>query len=425
MGWLTAYLPATDAAAVWGVVDDMAHQLRHTTGEDRTLSQLRADSLTGIITGRLLPADRFTDAGAGAATSLADARLAPSLANYGVLPAAATDVTESARSRPVRSPAADRRRTARTYRCARVAAGHPSARAGSGAAGTGHPDPPRRPRHQSQPPPCSAWTTHPDTSRDTAPSPPRPHGIIATDATWQRLLTDPVTGILTDYSTTTYQPGKVLRAAVEARDETCTFGWCDTPASRSDLDHIQPFDHQHHEPRRHGHGERSWTDPRPEPATPVPQAPPPQDPRRLGHHPRPRHRDHHLDHPHRTHPHPTTHRPGHPHRPRHHRPRHQPRPHPPSPHRPAPTPRLPDHRTRSHTHRPRRPAHRERRLHSPAQQRKRAHRPRRTTLLSGRRWSGVASSRWTSSSSRVSGWTLRRGTTSCPRWRRRGTPRTR
>jgi hypothetical protein len=62
MGWLSAYLPATDAAAVWGVVDDMAHQLRHVTGEDRTLAQLRADSLTGIITGRLLPADRFTHA---------------------------------------------------------------------------------------------------------------------------------------------------------------------------------------------------------------------------------------------------------------------------------------------------------------------------------------------------------------------------
>ena len=34
---------------------------------------------------------------------------------------------------------------------------------------------------------------------------------IANDATWQRLLTDPTTGILTDYSTTTYQPGKILR----------------------------------------------------------------------------------------------------------------------------------------------------------------------------------------------------------------------
>jgi hypothetical protein len=71
---------------------------------------------------------------------------------------------------------------------------------------------------------------------------------IATDATWQRLLTDPVTGILTDYSTTTYQPGKTLRTAIETRDGTCTFLWgCDTPATRCDLDHIVPFDH-HHDP---------------------------------------------------------------------------------------------------------------------------------------------------------------------------------
>ncbi|MFD2795558.1 HNH endonuclease signature motif containing protein [Promicromonospora vindobonensis] len=74
--------------------------------------------------------------------------------------------------------------------------------------------------------------------------------LIANDATWQRLLTDPVTGILTDYSTTTYQPGKVLRTAVETRDETCTFLWgCDTPATRCDLDHIQPFDHEHRNER--------------------------------------------------------------------------------------------------------------------------------------------------------------------------------
>jgi hypothetical protein len=66
---------------------------------------------------------------------------------------------------------------------------------------------------------------------------------IATDATWHRLLTDPTTGILTDYSTTTYQPGKLLRAAVTARDETCTFLQCERPAHWADLDHIQPFDH--------------------------------------------------------------------------------------------------------------------------------------------------------------------------------------
>jgi hypothetical protein len=66
---------------------------------------------------------------------------------------------------------------------------------------------------------------------------------IAADATWQRLITDPVTGILTDHSTTTYQPGKLLRQAVIARDQTCTFPQCDRPACWGDLDHIEPFDH--------------------------------------------------------------------------------------------------------------------------------------------------------------------------------------
>ncbi|MFE7504699.1 HNH endonuclease signature motif containing protein [Promicromonospora sp. NPDC057488] len=67
--------------------------------------------------------------------------------------------------------------------------------------------------------------------------------ILAEDATWQRLLTDPVTGVLTDYSTTSYKPGRVLRSAVEARDGTCTFVGCDSRAATCDLDHIEPFDH--------------------------------------------------------------------------------------------------------------------------------------------------------------------------------------
>jgi hypothetical protein len=93
---------------------------------------------------------------------------------------------------------------------------------------------------RSPPPHCSAGHL-----TGFGPIPAETARIIATDATWQRLLTDPVTGILRDYSTTTYQPGKTLRAAIEARDATCTFPCCDTPAERCDLDHIQPFDHHH------------------------------------------------------------------------------------------------------------------------------------------------------------------------------------
>jgi hypothetical protein len=224
MGWLSAYLPATDAAAVWGVVDDMAHQLRHVSGQDRTLAQLRADSLTGIITGRLLPADRFThpdtgtrpDApGNGAGTQTegdegagAEGERAPVCTCGGRAPVQQVVVQEIVR--PVRITP--------TRPVVRVTI------------------------------PATALLGLDDAPGDLAgfgPIPADTARLIAQDATWQRLLTDPVTGILTDYSTTTYQPGKVLRAAVEARDGTCTFLWgCDTPAERCDLDHITPYKHK-------------------------------------------------------------------------------------------------------------------------------------------------------------------------------------
>lgn len=210
MGWLSAYLPATDAAAVWGVVDDMAHQLQHTTGEDRTLSQLRADSLTGIITGRLLPGDRLThtDPGTDTSTQEADATDVPVCTCGGKAPVV-QEIVQPVRIVPTRP-------------VVRVTI------------------------------PATALLGLDDSPGHLAgfgPIPAETARIIATDATWQRLLTDPATGILTDYSTTAYQPGKVLRNAIEARDETCTFGWCDTPGSRCDLDHIQPFDHHRDDDR--------------------------------------------------------------------------------------------------------------------------------------------------------------------------------
>jgi hypothetical protein len=74
----------------------------------------------------------------------------------------------------------------------------------------------------------------------------RAHPYRATlrdDVTWRRLVTDPVSGLLSDYSTTAYRPGKVLRAAVEARERQCTFIGCRQPASVCELDHIAPYDH--------------------------------------------------------------------------------------------------------------------------------------------------------------------------------------
>ncbi|MCP2286084.1 protein of unknown function (DUF222), partial [Promicromonospora umidemergens] len=270
MGWLSAYLPATDAAAVWGVLDDMAHQLRHTTGEDRTLGQLRADSLTGIITGRLLPADRFTqpDDIESDDDIEPDTRVEPGPGTEGGNrtrsgPNASTNVSTTADVSA--STTADERSDMGT------ATDHDTKTNSAGTSATvpvctcGGLAPVQqivvqevveivRPVRITPTRPVVRVTIPASTllGLDNAPGDLTGYGpipadtarLIAQDATWQRLLTDPVTGILTDYSTTTYQPGKVLRGAIETRDETCTFLWgCDTPASRCDLDHIQPFNH--------------------------------------------------------------------------------------------------------------------------------------------------------------------------------------
>jgi hypothetical protein len=60
---------------------------------------------------------------------------------------------------------------------------------------------------------------------------------IAGDATWYRLLTDPQSGALLDFGTTTYRPPAALRRFVKARDKTCRTPGCMQPAHRCDLDH--------------------------------------------------------------------------------------------------------------------------------------------------------------------------------------------
>jgi hypothetical protein len=66
---------------------------------------------------------------------------------------------------------------------------------------------------------------------------------IAADphATWQRLLTDPVSGVLLDYGITVYRPPPSLARHVRARDQVCAFPGCRQPAERCDLDHRERF----------------------------------------------------------------------------------------------------------------------------------------------------------------------------------------
>lgn len=61
------------------------------------------------------------------------------------------------------------------------------------------------------------------------------------DATWRRLVTDPLTGTVLDVGTTRYRPPNPLARYVRARDMTCRWPGCATPASQCDLDHTVPY----------------------------------------------------------------------------------------------------------------------------------------------------------------------------------------
>ncbi|HEX8496963.1 MAG TPA: DUF222 domain-containing protein [Actinomycetales bacterium] len=65
-------------------------------------------------------------------------------------------------------------------------------------------------------------------------------GVSESSAQWRRILTDPLTGMVTDYGTTRYRPPAELADLVRARDGRCYEPSCTVTAWRADLDHIRP-----------------------------------------------------------------------------------------------------------------------------------------------------------------------------------------
>ncbi|WP_081474784.1 HNH endonuclease signature motif containing protein [Isoptericola variabilis] len=183
MAYLTAYLPADDAARVLAAVEQVAVPMHRTPGETRRLDACRADALVGLVTGDLTP----TGSVHGSATGPATGR------RPGVQVTVAASTLLGADDLPG------------------LLAGH-------------------------GPVPAAV-------ARALAADP---------DATWRRILTDPATGVLTDLSSRSYRPSPALRAAVIARDITCTFPGCRVPAWRTDLDHLDPFDPDRDAPQTHG-----------------------------------------------------------------------------------------------------------------------------------------------------------------------------
>jgi hypothetical protein len=58
----------------------------------------------------------------------------------------------------------------------------------------------------------------------------------------RRLVYDPVSNTVLDYSVASYQPDDFLREILEVRDVTCRFPGCTANAAFCDCEHCQPFD---------------------------------------------------------------------------------------------------------------------------------------------------------------------------------------
>jgi hypothetical protein len=214
MAYLTALLSADDAARARAGLDALAVAVRRTPGESRTLDQVRADTLVALLSGSrpVIGCDGHPSPVAeplGAAGFPADGRwagvVAPEVAVPGAPPSGDSPELAVAWTAP----------TVRTVVHVTVAAStllgvddHPGDLAGFG--------------------PIPA-----DLARELA---------TGDDVTWQRIVTDPLTGIATDVSRRTYRPGRVLGDLVRVRDATCTFPGCAVPAWRCDLDHVERFD---------------------------------------------------------------------------------------------------------------------------------------------------------------------------------------
>jgi hypothetical protein len=233
MAWISANLPATDAAAVWDAIEQAAHALRRAPGAARTLAQARADALVAITTGRLIvpPEARCGPTPTDTSENSQNGTTGKS--------GTSTTSTSGSGEHTVGGAPEDSALPRTTVPASGCTCG------GCTCDGASVRVIPVKPQIRITVPASMLLGAddapgHLDTY---GPIPADLAAQIATDATWQRLVTDPLTGVLTDYSTTTYQPGKVLRQAVIARDETCGFLQCDRQARWSDLDHIVPFDH--------------------------------------------------------------------------------------------------------------------------------------------------------------------------------------
>lgn len=195
MAGIWAVLPADRAVRIDTVLEATARTAR-TSGDPRTLDQLRADILVELATGQVLPA------GTGAGVAPVDD--VPPAAGSGTGGAPRVVGRSGPGQMPIRLPLV---RIDVTVALSTLMGldEKPANLAGFG--------------------PISA-----DQAR-----------ALAAGGVWRRLVTDPLTGAVLDVGRTRYRPPRALAEHVLARDAVCSAPGCSVPASRCDLDHTDEY----------------------------------------------------------------------------------------------------------------------------------------------------------------------------------------
>ncbi|MDT7598871.1 MAG: hypothetical protein QOK26_948, partial [Pseudonocardiales bacterium] len=193
MATLSAYLPAHEAVAAYGMIDDHARRAGAAT-DGRTMDARRADALVDLILDRpatgTAPTTRPAP-GTKAARTGTPPRGPSSPSNGGSPPSSFHPQPRAHTGAPARCDCANRKarpggiQVLVTVALPTLLDQQPAELAGHG--------------------PIPA-----DLARE-----------IAAQGTWRRILTDPATGALLDYGTTRYKPPPHLTAHITTRDQTC------------------------------------------------------------------------------------------------------------------------------------------------------------------------------------------------------------
>ncbi len=227
MAGLWAVLPAADAVRLDGMLDALARRSRH-AGDPRTLDQLRADELLDRVLGRT------------AHPAAAGGTVAPSHRDGAHEHHDAFGLVAGSDAEPAQAEAAAPAGVAPTRaEVAPAPADLVAARPRDGREAG-----PRTVVHLTM----SLGTL---LGADDAPGDLAGYGPIdaqqaramALDlgSTWQRVVTDPLSGTVLDVGRTTYRPPAALADHVRHRDKYCTAPGCPVPATRCDLDHTRAY----------------------------------------------------------------------------------------------------------------------------------------------------------------------------------------